>query len=209
MWSESGVFALYPNWKKSGLTVRWFLAGFFLLWTLTGQAIAESAPQSELWNMLQQGGNVVLIRHAQTIPGYGDPPGFRLNDCKSQRYLSENGREQSQRIGERFRKENIPIGPVLSSEWCRCYETAQLAFGTYELWPPLNSFFENYSTRDQQTKIVAERIASFTEKQNLILVTHQVNITALTGETISQGEGVVVRRDFDRGLLVLGKIRFE
>ena len=191
------------------MTVRWFLAGFFLLWTLMGQTIAESTPQPELWDMLREGGNVVLIRHAQTIPGFGDPPGFRLNDCKSQRYLSEDGREQSRRIGERFRKERIPLGPVLSSEWCRCYETAQLAFGAYELWPPLNSFFENYSTRDQQTRAMAERLDSFTGEQNLILVTHQVNITALTGKTVSQGEGVVVRRDSDRGFLLLGKIRFE
>jgi phosphohistidine phosphatase SixA len=198
---------MYSNRKKMGLTVCGLLAGIFL-WLITGQATAESASQSELWDMLRDGGNVVLIRHAQTIPGFGDPPGFRLDDCQSQRYLSEIGREQSRRMGERFRKENIPIGPVLSSEWCRCYETAELAFGNYDLWPPLNSFFEDYSTRDEQTEAVTQRIESFTGKHNLIMVTHQVNITALTGKTVAQGEAIVVRNDTGRKFRVLGKIGF-
>ncbi|MCP3868702.1 MAG: histidine phosphatase family protein [Gammaproteobacteria bacterium] len=159
--------------------------------------------------MLRQGGNIVLIRHARTIPDFGDPPGFRLNDCKSQRYLPNNGREQSRYTGERFLKEGIPIGLVLSSEWCRCYEAAQLAFGAYETWSPLNSFFEDYSTSGQQTKAVAERIESFTGKQNLILITHRVNITALTGKTVSQGQGVVVCRDTEQGFRVLGTIELQ
>ena len=198
---------MYSSRKKRGLTVRGLLAGIFLC-LITGQATAESGSQSKLWDMLRDGGNIVLIRHAQTIPGFGDPPGFRLDDCKSQRYLSENGREQSRRMGERFRRENIPIGPVLSSEWCRCYETAELAFGSYDLWPPLNSFFEDYSTRDEQTEAVTQRIKSFTGKHNLILVTHQVNITALTGKSVAQGEALVVRNDSGHELMVLGRVGF-
>ena len=97
----------------------------------------------------------------------------------------------------------------ISSEWCRCYETAKLAFGTYKLWPPLNSFFEDYSTRDEQTQAVLKQIESFAEEGNLVLVTHQVNITALTGKAVSQGEAVVVRHDSERGFQVLGNIRFE
>ena len=199
---------MYPKRKKSGLNFSGLLTGLFL-WLITGLAAAESASQSRLWDMLREGGNTVLIRHAQTIPGFGDPPGFRLEDCKTQRYLSDNGREQSRRIGEHFRKENIPIGAVLSSEWCRCYETAELAFGNYHLWPPLNSFFEDYSTRDQQTKEVSDRLSSFTGPKNLILVTHQVNITALTDMAVSQGEAIVVRSDPQQGFRVLGRIAFQ
>jgi len=112
-------------------------------------------------------------------------------------------------MGDRFQKEEVPIGPVLSSEWCRCYETAELAFGRYELWPPLNSFFNDYSTQDEQTQSVITRIQSFAGEGNLVLVTHQVNITALTGKAVSQGEAVVVRHDQVRGLLVLGNINFQ
>lgn len=186
-----------------------FLAGFLLLLLFMGQAAAEPASQDELWNKLRDGGNILMIRHAQTVPGFGDPPGFRLNDCSSQRYLSDDGREQSRRMGDRFQKEEVPIGPVLSSEWCRCYETAELAFGRYELWPPLNSFFNDYSTQDEQTQSVITRIQSFAGEGNLVLVTHQVNITALTGKAVSQGEAVVVRHDQVRGLLVLGNINFQ
>ena len=174
-----------------------------------GQATAEPISQDELWNVLRGGGNVLLIRHAQTIPGFGDPPAFQLNDCSSQRYLSDDGRAQSRRMGDRFRREQVPVAQVLSSEWCRCYETAKLAFGTYKLWPPLNSFFEDYSTRDEQTRAVLKQIESFAGEGNLILVTHQVNITALTGKAVSQGEAVVVRHDPGRGFQVLGDIRFE
>jgi broad specificity phosphatase PhoE len=185
------------------------LAVSLLLWLIMGQAIAEPISQDELWNTLRGGGNVLLIRHAQTIPGFGDPPGFQLNDCSSQRYLSDDGRAQARRMGDRVRTERVPIGPVLSSEWCRCYETAQMAFGTYRMWPPLNSFFKDYSTRDEQTQAVLKQIESFAEEGNLVLVTHQVNITALTGKAVSQGEAVVVRHDPQRGFQVLGNIRFE
>ena len=174
-----------------------------------GQATAEPISQDELWNVLRGGGNVLLIRHAQTIPGFGDPPAFQLNDCSSQRYLSDDGRAQSRRMGDRFRREQVPVAQVLSSEWFRCYETAKLAFGIYKLWPPLNSFFEDYSTRDEQTRAVLKQIESFAGEGNLILVTHQVNITALTGKAVSQGEAVVVRHDPGRGFQVLGDIRFE
>ena len=195
--------------KIRGMHVGRSLSGLLLLWLIMGQAKAVPVSQVELWNILRGGGNVLLIRHAQTIPGFGDPPGFRLNDCSSQRYLSDDGRAQSQRIGDRFRAEKVPVAQVLSSEWCRCYETAELAFGKHELWPPLNSFFEDYSTRDEQTQAVFKRIESFAGEGNLVLVTHQVNITALTGRAVSQGEAVVVRPDPERGFQVLGNIRFD
>ena len=198
---------LNPN--RRDVYVGQSLAGLLLLLLIMGQAIAEPISQDELWKVLRGGGNVLLIRHAQTIPGFGDPPGFRLNDCSSQRYLSDDGKAQSRRMGDRFRREQVPVAQVFSSEWCRCYETAKLAFGTYKLWPPLNSFFEDYSTRDGQTQAVLKQIESFAEEGNLVLVTHQVNITALTGKAVSQGEAVVVRHDPQRGFQVLGNIRFE
>jgi len=197
------------NRKQRDVHVGQSLAGLLLLWLIMGQAAAESKSQVELWNILRGGGNVLLIRHAQTIPGFGDPPGFRLNDCSSQRYLSADGRAQSRRMGDRFRTEKVPVAQVISSEWCRCYETAELAFGTYKLWPQLNSFFEDYSTHDEQTQAVFKRIESFAGDGNMVLVTHQVNITALTGRAVSQGEAVLVRHDPERGFLVLGNISFD
>lgn len=196
-----------PNQK--GVHLGRSLAVALFLWLIMGQATAEPNSQDKLWNILRGGGNILLIRHAQTIPGFGDPPGFQLNDCSSQRHLSDDGRAQSRRMGDRLRREQVPIAQVLSSEWCRCYETAQLAFGSYQLWQPLNSFFEDYSTRDEQTQAVRKQIESFAGEGNLVLVTHQVNITALTGKGVSQGEAVVVRHGPERGFQVLGDIRFE
>ena len=79
---------------------------------------------AKLWDQLRRGGNVILIRHGSTLPGPGDPPGFRLDDCSTQRNLSDAGRDEARRIGERLKRERVPIGEVYTSPWCRCRETA-------------------------------------------------------------------------------------
>jgi phosphohistidine phosphatase SixA len=150
---------------------------------------AEGEP---IWGLLQRGGQVVLIRHASTGPGVGDPPGFRLDDCRTQRNLSEVGREEARRLGDAFKARGIPVGQVLSSRWCRCLETARLAFGTAEPWPPLDSFFDDRSRAGVQTQAVRELITERPPVGNLILVSHQVNITALTGLAPAPGEIVVL-----------------
>ena len=147
------------------------------------------------WDALRAGGYAVLIRHASTVPGLGDPPEFRLGDCSTQRNLSEAGREESRRLGARFKQEKVQISEVLSSRWCRCIDTAKLAFGSVTPVPEFDSFFADRSTESAQTAAARMRIANFRGPGNLVIVTHQVNMTALTGAFPGQGEAFVVKAD--------------
>ena len=138
---------------------------------------------NDLWQRLQSGGYILLIRHAATDPGIGDPPGFRLAACATQRNLSAEGRRDAAAIGAAFRARSIPLGPVLSSRWCRCLDTARLAFGRVEGAPMLDSIFqESEAAGRARTREVLARIASWRQlgtNDNLVLVTHDVNIRAL------------------------------
>lgn len=151
-----------------------------------------SGEQPAGWQMLQNGGFIILIRHA-FAPGFGDPPHFRLDNCATQRNLSEKGRHQARVLGEAFRSWKIPIEKVYSSQWCRCKDTAELAFGEFQEHPALNSFFEQPELKASQTESLKGFLLKVRPRRgNLILVTHQVNITALTDVVPSQGEMVVV-----------------
>jgi phosphohistidine phosphatase SixA len=174
-----------------------------LLWLalFAGTAGADDA----LWARLRDGGLVVMIRHA-TAPGVGDPPGLRLGDCSTQRNLSDEGRAEARRIGEAFRRERVPVDEVRSSEWCRCRDTAELAFGRYTPWPAINSFFGDRGTEPAQTAAV-RALGAREAKGNLVLVTHQVNITATTGVYPASGEMVVLRPAGGDRLEVLGRLR--
>jgi broad specificity phosphatase PhoE len=159
-----------------------------------------------LWDLLRQGGLIVLIRHA-VAPGFGDPPHFRLEDCSTQRNLSEAGRRQAHLLGESFRRRKIPIEKIYSSQWCRCKETAQIVFGMLQEHPALNSFFEQPELRAAQTEALKELVLQGRPSSgNLVLVTHQVNITALTSIVPAEGELVVVRLGEDGRLSVLGRM---
>jgi broad specificity phosphatase PhoE len=163
-----------------------------ILSLLVGHPSAAGAGDDRLWALLTGGGQVVLIRHATTVSGVGDPLGFRLGDCATQRNLSEAGRGEARRMGAAFRERGIPIGKVLSSRWCRCLDTARLAFGTVEPWPALDSFFDDRSREAERTRAVRNLSGQPPGQGNVILVTHQVNITALTGIVPSQGEMVIL-----------------
>lgn len=166
---------------------------------------AAPAPDP-LWPALQKGGHILLIRHALTDPGIGDPPGFTLADCASQRNLSAAGREHAQRIGAAFRQQAVPVTEVLSSRWCRCVDTATLAFGRVTRATMLDSIF-NDSERPAADKLhdVRQAIARYKGSGNLVLVTHAQNISALSGESVSSGEMVVLRQEPD-GLKTLGRL---
>lgn len=153
---------------------------------------AAQAQSDELAARLRAGGCAVLLRHAQTDPGVGDPPGFRLDQCSSQRNLSDEGRAQSARIGQWFRSRGLQPRAVKSSAWCRCVDTAYLAFGRHTVWPSLNSFFGGTEARDTQTAQLRAALAAIAAGQFEVWVTHQVNITALTGEGMSMGEALIV-----------------
>lgn len=166
---------------------------------LAGGALALSPlvraqpSDSDFWRLLREGGCAVLMRHARTEPGVGDPPGFTLGQCRTQRNLSAEGREQSRRLGQVFQREGITLGAVRSSAWCRCTDTAQLAFGRAEVWPALNSFFQGQGNGAAQTRAVLQALATLRAPANWMLVTHQVNISALTGEFPAMGELFLVR----------------
>lgn len=149
---------------------------------------------------------VVLLRHA-IAPGTGDPANFQLSDCSTQRNLSDAGRQQAEEIGAAFRDRNIPVTKVLSSQWCRCLETAELMnIAPVEPFPPINSFFRDRSTAQAQTAQVKDYIAANEDSADvIIMVTHQVNITALSDIFPQSGSAVVVQ--LNNGQLdVLGQL---
>lgn len=155
---------------------------------------APSRADEALWAALADGGHVALMRHAYA-PGTGDPVDFRLEDCSTQRNLDEVGREQARRTGQVFRDRDVAVGRVLSSRWCRCLETAELlGLGEVEPFAPLDSFFADRGRGPEQTEAVRDLLADADpEGPSLVMVTHQVNITALTGVYPRSGEIVVLR----------------
>jgi phosphohistidine phosphatase SixA len=174
----------------TGAVSRAILAALILA---AAHAAASAAAADEgLWTLLKTGGQVIVMRHASTDKSVGDPPGFRLDDCATQRNLSAEGREEAQRVGAAFRARAIPIGRVLSSQWCRCLETARLAFGEPTPWPPLNSTFRNRELEPERTREVRAHAAERPAGGNLVLVTHQLNIAALTSVSPAEGELVVL-----------------
>jgi len=154
---------------------------------------------------LRQPGVVLLMRHA-TAPGTGDPAGFRVDDCATQRNLSEAGRQEARRWGAQLRSAGVRVDVVASSGWCRARETAELmGMGDVVRWPSLDSFF---AARHRQAEASAETIARLRGlgQGRALLVTHQVNITALTGIVPRSGEIVVTRIDAAGSLEVLGRL---
>lgn len=145
------------------------------------------------WQALQEGSLVILMRHS-LAPGIGDPPGFERGRCETQRNLSAAGRTQAEAAGRAFRERDIPIAAVYSSSWCRALDTAELmALGPIEPTPWLDSFFRGRGDQASITQTAQEQIATWQGPGNLLLVTHQVNITALVGSGVGSGEMIVVR----------------
>lgn len=167
---------------------------------------AGAAANEALWALLKGGGQIVVMRHALTDPGVGDPPGYRLGDCATQRNLSSKGREDARRIGAAFRARGIPVERVLSSQWCRCLETARLAFGAADPWPPLNSFFDDRSREPEQTRAVRALAGERPGTGNVVLVTHQVNVSALSGVFPAPGEIVVLTPQGSGRFRVAGRL---
>jgi broad specificity phosphatase PhoE len=139
-------------------------------------------------------GLVVLMRHAEA-PGTGDPPDFKLDDCATQRNLGDGGRAQAARIGERLRQLGIDQARVLSSQWCRCLETARLLdLGPVREMPALNSFFGRQEEEKDRTTQLRQFLADLPrDGKPVVLVTHQVTVTALTGIFPASGEAVLLR----------------
>ena len=148
--------------------------------------------ETQVLKNLKNGGNLIFIRHAYA-PGGGDPDNFDLNDCSTQRNLSETGREQAKKIGKFFHENQIPIYKVMSSEWCRCKDTAQIAFKRFETKDFLNSFFsEKFSkNRTKQIEDLNKYIDRWDRSKNLVFVTHYVVINEVLNYAPSSGEIVI------------------
>lgn len=174
---------------------------------LLAALLASPAARAETaWEALKRPGVVAIMRHA-IAPGTGDPANYRLGDCSTQRNLDERGRNQARQIGQAFRENGIEFDRILSSQWCRCLETAQsLGLGTVEEFPALNSFYAKRSARGAQTRETLEFLANLPDDARVMLVTHQVNITALTGRAVSSGEVFVIKIKSDGKFDVLGEI---
>lgn len=169
---------------------------------------ASVAIAADAWPDLNQPGAIVLFRHA-TAPGVGDPANFQLNNCATQRNLDDRGRVEARQLGDQFRSRKIAVGAVLTSQWCRGRETARLAFGSDAVKdePAFNSSFRTSAEiSETQTAQARAILARWRGPGALVVVTHQVNITALTGVVPASAEGVVVRPAADGSLKVVGRV---
>lgn len=175
---------------------------------LVGLAVAMSAPMlsmrpgqvgaqtggtlTELATVWRREGGVLLVRHAVTEAGLGDPPEFVLGQCRTQRNLSPEGQRASRAMGEWARAQGLKPDAVRTSQWCRCQDTARLAFGQYEDWPALNSTFAGQGNPSAQIQALRERLLAMPAGRSEVWVTHQVIMTALTGAYPEMGEGFLV-----------------
>jgi broad specificity phosphatase PhoE len=167
----------------------------------------EPAKANErLWQLLKTGEAFAMMRHA-LAPGTGDPSNFRVGDCSTQRNLNDVGRQQARTIGAAFRSNGIDGAEVLTSQWCRCRETASnLGLGPTRDLPALNSFFQAMEKRDDQTAELKRWLREHPQTTPRVLVTHQVNISALTGEFTRSGEIIVASLQPDGGVKVHGSL---
>lgn len=168
--------------------------------------LLPGAAQANDWDALTEPGAIAIMRHA-LAPGTGDPTNLTIGDCDTQRNLDERGRTQARVIGAALREQVISFDVVFSSQWCRTRETAELLdMGPVTEAPVLNSFFRDFSTRERQTAETRDLIVE--TEGRLMLVTHQVNISALTGQGTRSGE-VLIIRPTENGVDVLGSILIQ
>ena len=162
--------------------------------TISNQVLSED----KILESLKEGGKIIFIRHAYA-PGGGDPQNFNINDCSTQRNLSNEGINQSKLIGEFFKTNKIKIDKVLSSEWCRCKDTAKFAFNDFETFDALNSFFSAKFAKNEkkQIKDLKNYIKNWKSNKNLILVTHYVVILSFLNKAVSSGEIVISDKNYE------------
>jgi len=177
-----------------------------LLASLVLAVPSSVAADETLWELMRGGGQVILMRHAVTTAGVGDPAGFRLDDCSTQRNLTDAGREDARRVGAMFRTRGILLGRVLSSPWCRCLETARLAFGAAEAWDALSNLFDNRPREAQQLRALREIAGRRPDVGNVVLVTHGSVVLSLTGIQPAPAELVVLTPDGSGRFKVAGRL---
>ena len=156
------------------------------------------------WKPAQDGDKVILIRHAKA-PGGGDPEGFEIEDCKTQRNLDIMGINQAKKIGKLFKEKKIKIDLVLSSQWCRCKDTARYAFKKFEVFQALNSFYDERFAENEIKQIndLKKFIKNWNNDKNLVLVTHYVVISSILNVGSSSGEIIITDKNFN----IIGSIK--
>ena len=171
---------------------------FLLIIFITINSPIKADLNQNLINELKQGGKLIFIRHAYA-PGGGDPINFDMNVCNTQRNLNNSGRNQADKIGSLFKDNNISTDKVYSSEWCRCKETALIAFNQFETKKFLNSFFSSKfaQNKNSQIKSFKKFIKSWDGKKNLIFITHYVFISEILNYASSSGEIIISDKDFN------------
>lgn len=182
-----------------------------LVRTVAGVAVMASASLACAadWSVLKEPGTIALIRHADA-PGVGDPAGWRLGDCRTQRNLSERGRRQARALGDTFRAKTVVPGKIVASQWCRAIETATLMqLGPVEQQSAFNNGYVLSAQRADLTRAGREVLSRWDGEGLLVVVTHGDNIELLTGVMPSQGEIVAVRRDpgSPERLTVVGRLK--
>ena len=179
---------------------------FFIIIFISLTTSIKADLNKNLINQLESGGKLIFIRHAYA-PGNGDPYNFNLNDCSTQRNLNSIGRKQAKDIGEFFRENKIKIYKVLSSEWCRCKETADIAFKNYSTNSFLNSFYSSKYAKNKDKQVVAlnDYVKKLKSDKNLIFVTHYVLISEVLNYGPSSGEIVVSDKNFN----ILGTVEID
>ena len=179
---------------------------FFIVIFISLTTSIKADLNKNLINQLKDGGKLIFIRHAYA-PGNGDPNNFNLNDCSTQRNLNSIGRKQAKEIGEFFRVNKIKIYKVLSSEWCRCKETANIAFKDFSTNSFLNSFYSSkyLKNKDKQVEALNKYVKKFKSNENLIFVTHYVLISEVLNYAPSSGEIVVSDKNFN----IIGSIKID
>ena len=184
-------------------SIRWsILIGLCALMA----SVAEAT--EAVWEALRAPGSVVVLRHSYA-PGAFDPPDARLDDCSTQRNLDEKGRAQARRIGEAFRQNLIAVGAVLSSPRCRCMDTARLAFGQAQAWDVLQGALRDEELRRRLVAEIRQAMSAHRDGPPLVLVTHGLLITDLTGSRVQMGEFIVLRRAADGSHTVAGQLYVE
>ena len=156
--------------------------------------------------ILKKENNIIFIRHA-IAPGNGDPQNFDISNCSTQRNLSKDGKLQALKIGKFFKKNDIKLTKVLSSEWCRCKDTANIAFGNFQTFSALNSFYEARfaKNKSKQIKELKSFLNNWESDSNLIIVTHFVVISELLNKGTSSGEMILT----DKKLTILGNLEIN
>ena len=183
-----------------------FIFLIFILFSSNFVSIKVNSNES-LIQSLKKEGKLIFIRHAYA-PGSGDPNNFDIKNCLTQRNLNEEGRNQAKLIGLFFKKNNIPIGEIFSSEWCRCKETALIAFESdYKTKNFLNSFYDKkfINNKDIQIKNLKKYIVSWDGRKNLVFVTHYVVISEVLNVYPLSGEIVISDKNYN----VIGNIKLN